>query len=180
MPTYKNFTDAFNAQKERIEKFLGVLDTTDGESIMKVLAVSARDQLYKRVKAGYGVSNIFGYSDLPPKKVKLKPLSKKYIKQREKITLGAFASPGISNLTKTGKMLDSIQSDAKKSKIILTIPDTPRSDSTLTNSELAEELQVGYRGRPARPFFAVTDKEHFQIVKKCINLIRQLSKKYFS
>lgn len=63
----------------------------------------AVDAIYLRVKNGSGVKE-FGADSEP-----LKPLSSAYIKQRAKNpNLSSDTSPGFSNLTLTGQMLESL------------------------------------------------------------------------
>jgi hypothetical protein len=164
--------DGFKKEFSKIMNFLNVLETPEGEVILTGLAELSRDILWKRVKAGYGVTSDESSS---PTKDRLKELSKPYVKSRRKMVLGEFASPGRSNLTRTGQMLDSIITKIKKGGFILEIPNSSRTDSSISNKKVAEHVSEN-----GRPFFALTDKEQLQIVRQYLNLIRQLSTKLFS
>lgn len=123
------------------------------------LAKEARDIVFKRTKSGFGVTN--DQSDRGLKK-RLKPLSPGYIEQRRKRGVsGKFGSPGFSNLTNTGQMLDSMRFFANDDGFTLEIPPSRRRDGE-TNRRVADYV------RDARPFFALTAAE-VRILEKIVS-----------
>jgi len=122
------------------------------------------DTIYKRVKAGGGVTD--DKSDNAARK-SLKKLSKNYIEQRTRYpSQGAFFSPNRSNLTRTGQMLDSMNFKVTKGKLTIFIPSSKRDDG-LSNSEVA-----GYV-RKDRPFFTLTVPEQRIVFRKIETNLRQ-------
>lgn len=139
------------------------LDRVEREVLTKQsnteLAKAAQDIIFKRVKSGFGVTN--DLSDAAIRR-KLKPLSPGYIEQRRKRGVtGKFGSPGISNLTNTGQMLDSMTFKANNQGFRLEIPGTRRRDGE-TNKRVADFV------RKDRPFFALTIPE-VRILEKIVN-----------
>lgn len=120
------------------------------------LGQMARDLIYKRVKSGYGTTNLQPGN---AKRARLKPLSKSYVEQRRKRKLGKFGSPGRSNLTLSGQMLDAIlvQANARGIKVYI---DNSKRDDGYTNAEIAEFVQK------ARPFFVLTQDELTVLVRE--------------
>ena len=91
-----------------------------GEMIVKIVK--------KRTKRGYGVSAPEGDQK------KLKRLSKRYIKWRRKIpNLHMSTSPSKSNLTLTGKMLDSLGFKRLKTGVKITL--SPKQYKKMTEQE---------------------------------------------
>jgi hypothetical protein len=148
-----------------------------GRSFMLVLARESRDLIYKRVKAGYGVTTT---EDGKGAKVKLKKLSPAYIRYREgKVqfttrdgrlvkfnvnnppVLGEFASFKRSNLTLSGRMLSSMKARTRNFGFTIAIPNTSREGDELTNAEIARIHDDG-----DRPFFHLTESELKQIKSK--------------
>lgn len=139
------------------------LDRVEREVLTKQsnteLAKAAQDIIFKRVKSGFGVTN--DLSDAAIRR-KLKPLSPGYIEQRRKRGVtGKFGSPGISNLTNTGQMLDSMTFKANNQGFRLEIPGTRRRDGE-TNKRVADFV------RKDRPFFALTIPE-VRILEKIVD-----------
>lgn len=124
-----------------------------------------------RTRLGFGVSE-----NGTPKK-KLKELSgrpkpyKSTIHQREiakkKGELSKETTPIKSNLTMTGRMLDSITIAVSKLKVIVSIPNSSRPDSKATNKEIAR-----YNEEKGRPFFHVSDSEIRQIKREAARIIK--------
>lgn len=88
---------------------------------LQVIANWIRDTIYKRTKAGKGLTkqtrSIGGAGN-----EKLKPLSDSYVEQRAKTVLGPNASPKRSNLTFTGELLESIEASVKNGEVRVEIP----------------------------------------------------------
>jgi hypothetical protein len=121
------------------------------DSSVKALEPMGRiviDIIRKRTLEGYGVSKHGG------SKQKLKPLSKTYIKfrQRNRGRLSSFASPGKSNLTFTGKMLLGMVQKRQGKSVIITF-DSQR------NKDVAGHVSG------ARPFMFLAKEEIDQVVK---------------
>ncbi len=123
------------------------------------------------------------------KKVKEKKRKKRAPKRLS--NLSSNTSPGKSNLTATGQMLDSITSTARKAKIIIEIPDNKRSpgllgESTdLTNADLARIHKKGAKVKhpsgtsiniPERNFFELTNAEKNKIKRRVREIILQLTR----
>ena len=88
-----------------------VKEATSNDSLQNI-GNEAAYLIKKRTRLGYGVSEQYG------NKVKLKPLSKKYIKQRKNDDLSNATTPNKSNLTKTGEMLDSMNAKVKGDGVV--------------------------------------------------------------
>lgn len=147
--------------------------------------------IFERTKRGQGVTNDSGPSDTIRNK-RLKRLSPAYVSFRRgtvrfttkagervqfrvrKPSLGKFGSAGRSNLTLTGQMLDSIQSRVSRNAIRVFIPNTPRSDSELSNAEIAKEVSKD------RPFFAISKSEARILAQVYDDYVKGLVKKFFS
>lgn len=126
------------------------------KELLRDIADMTRQIIYDRVKIGKGIDSEENPSNLRS----LKPLSRRYVEYRKKIVgkLGRFGSPGRSNLTLTGQMLESMVGKANKKGIIISIPKTRRrklrpSDQSLTNDDVYEFV------RKLRPFLALSKGE---------------------
>jgi len=141
----------------------------------------ARQLIYARTKEGFGVSSdTEKFPDQKP--LKAIGANPNYLKFRSKLQqagkLGRFAkafgaSPGKSNLTLTGQMLESINIEDLPTGFRLSIADTPRESpeggpSQQTNADVA--LYVSNAGRP---FFALTDKEQIVLFRRIENRVRR-------
>jgi len=166
------------------------------------LGKMARDLIYKRVKSGYGVDELSNRAT----RSRLKPLAQSYVEQRSgraayftkngkvlrvpasesfkprKPKLGAFGSPGRSNLTLTGQMLEAIRYESNARGIRVFIQNSARDDGH-TNAEIADLVQSGgsYTNAngnkvtiPPRPFFVLTQDELTVLVRE---IERELRKK---
>jgi len=104
------------------------------------------DIIKRRTRSGQGVKS--------GKKIKLKPLSKKYIKfrQRNAGRLSPFASASKSNLTFSGKMLNGLVRVKTQKGILITF-DTNR------NKEVAGHVSE------TRPFMDLADDEVAEVTK---------------
>lgn len=118
--------------------------------------------IFKRVKSGFGVQDD---RRTPTTRKKLKALSPNYIEQRRGKKLGRFGSPGFSNLTNTGQMLDSIVVKAKKGSFEVLIPNTRRRDTKLSNKDVASFA------RRQRPFFQITKAESRIVTERVDGII---------
>lgn len=109
-----------------------ILSRGDIETIL----IRAREIIYKRTKSGKGVS-----AEKNGTNVKLPPLSEAYIKYRRQRILGPYARSGLSNITLSGELLESITYRVISNlQGVVFIPNDRRNDSDLTNRELAEIL----------------------------------------
>lgn len=168
--TIKNLSEF----KKNIQKFISSLITKQD---IALILETARDIIYNRTKAGYGVKSDTLKSGVSTEKP-LDKLSSRYIKYRKngmvefttldgkfvrfKVKtpkLGRFGSPAKSNLTLSGEMLESISYRIfSNTSGELYIPDTIRSDGK-TNKEIAEYVSMN-----GRPFFNLSDKD-FRILQ---------------
>lgn len=151
-----------------VRKFLNALkkEVLSKDNFQKI-GEEVKEIVYRRVKSGFGVNS--DETETPTQK-RLKPLSKSYVEQRkDRGVKGQFATPGASNLTNTGQMLDSIQVRATNDGVTISIPDTPRSDTDISNKKVAEYVA------DERPFFALTSAE----IKIVDQMIRDQVRKKF-
>ena len=122
-----------------------------------------RDIIYKRVKAGKGVSvekKVGGGNS----NTTLKDLSPAYIKYRSKKDLGPFASARRSNLTFSGELLESIIVKITGRTVKVEIEDVGHSNFKGGMRKLADKL-----AKEGRPFFGMSDTE----VKILDNFVRR-------
>lgn len=120
------------------------------KSALQQIAADLLEQIYRRIKDGYGVSN--------GKQSKLAPLSDTYIKWRGKNSnkLDSTTSPRKSNLTKSGQMLDSMVTEVSNGEIIITFGNGEAKGKARYNNE-------------TRPFFDLTNTE----LDHLINILKQ-------
>lgn len=127
--------------------------------LLSEIAEFCRSRIYQYTKRGQSLVQ----------ESKLQALSTGYIEYRKRLTrakksrsskktrqsgvfpskgFGAFFSPSRSNLTLTGQLLEALKSRVKKSsnQIEVFVENSSRSDSDLTNKEVAEK--VSSDGRP--------------------------------
>jgi hypothetical protein len=125
----------------------------------------ARDIIYKRTKSGFGVNQD---DTIPGTQKRLRELSEKYKKVREKVVLGKFGKAKRSNLTLSGQMLDALSSKAEKGGITVFVKNTLRRPikkkqgkaikQQNTNAEIAD-----FVSDQGRPFLNYTNQEIRQI-----------------
>lgn len=139
------------------------------------IAQDALKKLVARVKTGYGVSGENPANFESVEKVRLKPLSEKYVELRKKVKLGDLGSPKRSNLTLTGQMLNDITYELIGDGFKLLFKGAPRSDSKLTNEQVA-----AYVSANGRPFFSLTKDEFAVIVGKVQRRYREILRKKLS
>lgn len=138
--------------------------------LLREMAGFLKLRIYQYTKRGYSIAGNRKEGD--PEK--LKPLTPGYIEHRRRLQgkgkskkskssravrktkdlpkLGAFFSPARSNLTLTGQMLDALKTtvDGISGKATVFVDDTPRTDSDLTNAEVADKVT-----KDGRPFIGL-------------------------
>lgn len=108
---------------------------------MRKYGESAAQLIKTRTRLGSGVASSGG------DKQKLKALSSSYKEQRKKFKqLSSQTSPGKSNLTRTGQMLDSMGVKSVKQDEVKVGPMGSRTEGNLTNEKLSQ--YVTEAGRP--------------------------------
>jgi len=164
---------AINVKVKGLEKLRDALQKsftgTFNASFNLMLAKKARDIIYKRTKAGRGVTAI-GPRAQP---ARLARLSTPYVERRKRTGVtGPFGSPGKSNLTYSGQMLESIRVQASARGFRVEIPNTKRANSNLSNSQVAQHVQDN-----GRPFFALTEDEIQILVREIEREVRKLTRR---
>lgn len=153
--------DFANALQKAIEKAVS-------PDAMRSYALEAANMIRVRTRLGYGVASSGG------KRERLKPLSESYKKQRagqlgffttesgavvpykpkRKPKISEFTTPGRSNLTFTGQLLDSLQvTSANRGKATIGVQGR-RAGSSLTNRDVARFVE-----EQGRPFLNLSDVE---------------------
>jgi hypothetical protein len=119
----------------------------------------AIDIIVKRTRLGYGVSRNYGFKE------SLRKLSSKYIKRRQRISLGELTTPKKSNLTLTGQMLRSMD-------IISAVPGKVVIGPTGNRQPIGNEKRIptnaevaSYQEQQGRVFNRVSTYEFQQIVR---------------
>ena len=164
-----------------------LLKRVRSKAVKRLIGATAKEQIYNRVKSGYGV-NTEGLDPRITSKDKLAALSETYIKFRQgkiafykskvhgkvyatankkyirKPKLGKFGSPRRSNLTLSGRMLEAMRYRVNASGIVLDIKNTSRSGEPITNKQLGELVAE------KRPFFSLTRTE-FKVLRSQIDRI---------
>lgn len=146
------------------DKFTTFLEDTFNKSVkeaisvknMRVISRMAIAMIYERVKSGYGVSDDEAKN---PRKKKLAKLKQSYIKWRQKYKgpKGDRFAPNLSNLTLTGRMLNSMRASINNGSIVLKMTNQRAKD-------LEEYASDGSSNRKPRPFFALTRQEQEEIL----------------
>jgi len=132
----------------------------------------------KRKKKG-GLAGLFG-GLFGKKKSKTKIRRKR--KSPTASHLSRETTPGKSNITATGRLLDSLQSSGQKAKAIVTIPDNRYSINIFgdrlkkppTTAEVSRFLK-----RQGRNFFLLSSSQKKKLERDGANLLRQLASKFF-
>ncbi len=113
------------------------------------------DLIVKRTRLGYGVDKQFGV------KSRLKPLSRNYVKYRERYPgLSPTTTPKRSNLSLTGQMLNSMDIIRASDGKITFGPTGSRTGSFLTNLKVAE-----YQENQGRVFNRISALEFNQVLR---------------
>lgn len=155
------------------------LSAADSKKISREIA----KQIVKRTRLGKGVKN--------GRIINLKKLSDSYIQTRkgkvrfwkdkegrvrkgkgnkDDVFLSNKTRPSKSNLTATGQLLDAIEGDGRRNQLKVTINDLRLFDlfgkpAKIGNNELVDFVEK------ARPFFALSNSEVNQFVRKIRQLI---------
>jgi|LakMenEpi03Aug12_release.lakeMendotaPanAssembly.Ray.scaffolds.fasta_scaffold259405_1 hypothetical protein len=130
------------------KKLKKILDEASGPKALDFLGNIAADIIRKRTRKGFGVKKNGGRLEV------LDKLSRSYIKfrRRNSSRLSAFTSPGKSNLTFTGEMLNGLISKRSGKSVTITF-DSSR------NRKVAGYVSV------KRPFLFLSIDEIGQLVK---------------
>ncbi len=157
-----------------IDELLKIL----GKEFLTKIAILAKNIIYSRTKAGYGIDG--------GEKSKLEGLSPKYIDFRkkvfsspwkpgsfadriQKVGKGEFFSPTKSNATLTGQMLGSIAYEIRPDGVRLYIPNTVRKEGGKTNYQVLEFYSE------QRPFFDLTQDERRILEREIENELRKIA-----
>lgn len=148
-----------------------VIDEFDKKETMRDVGNFAADRIVKRTRLGKGVSEKGG--DSQP----LKRLSDGYKKQRKKKSteLSQFTTPGKSNLTRTGQMLDSVKVTEVDQGRALVAPTGNRTDSKI--NKLNNLDVAGYVSKD-RPFLNLSKAELLALNRYVREKIEALLKKF--
>lgn len=133
------------------------LDAKSRDELSRVAAEAGAELIRNRTRQGYGIANDGGSI------YKLKPLSASYIEYRQRSILSPHTSPGKSNLTFTGQLLDSLTSQRKQLGTWQIILKGTHSKAGIPNSQLAK-----YVSR-SRPFMFLSGGE----IEKIRSLVRR-------
>ena len=143
-------------------------------SAMKNLAEDGVELIRKRVRAGRGVKTAGGVEK------KFKRLAKSTIESRRRKRLHPKTSPGKSNLTETGQMIDSMKAkSAGRGGAKIVFEGTRRSNGKrISNKELASihDKQGASKKRVKRPFFRFSGKEIKKLTKQVERELKRLIK----
>ena len=153
----KDFKDFEKQLKDKLKELTSA-------SAMKEIGLFAANLIKKRTRLGYGVAENLGERD------KLLPLSDKYVELRRQLDdLSEATTPGRSNLTKTGQLLDSMTAYNAKQGEVTVGPQGTRNDSNLSNEELAVEV-----AKAGRPFNNISLAELKQINQELLKRLKDL------
>lgn len=150
------------------DKILGKAKTSVDKVDLRKHAKATANRIKTRTRLGDGLKDDARGSA----KKKLKKLqSKNYKKYREKTDkLSEFTTAGMSNLTFTGQLLDSIFGKVKGRKIVIDMKED-RNDGKKNSDIVAKQSKLG------RPFFELSSKElkglQNDIKKEIISNIRK-------
>lgn len=143
--------------QEALEKAKKELTST--ENLQKI-GDDLAEQIKTRTRLGNGLD---GDGKEP---AKLRPLSSKYVKERQTMPLSEFTTAKKSNLTQTGQMLDEIEAKASNSKISITFKSQESKDKARWNTE------------KGRPFLAVSRVQIERLRNDLDKKLEELLKKY--
>lgn len=143
------------ALKGIVKKLKNILGDSAKPNELIPLSRFVIDIIVKRTRLGYGVNKNFGT------KQRLKPLSTKYKDYRARFpNLSASTSPGKSNLTLTGQMLESMQAYRIQNGKVVIGPTGSRKGSFLTNLKVAD-----YQEEQGRTFNRLSGLEFQQVLR---------------
>ncbi len=170
MATFKDLIRFFDAVERNVFSARSMTD----------LGNLTKDLIVKRTKSGGGISR----RETPKGRftTRLLPLSPAYKKRRRKTGVpGAFGTPGRSNLTYTGQLLDSFQVQGRFARFTVIIPNTRRKkpptkkgqrfgdgNDDLTNSQVADQVE-----KNGRAFFGIKRDEGKILANEVENGVRR-------
>lgn len=157
----RSLTLSFKKQIDEINDAIkSALEDAVSKTNLKPLANKAADLIRIRTRVGYGVSK----SGSPKEKLKeLKGSTKKSRNTKKKRgLLSDETSPSKSNLTETGKLLDSIKASVPSAGVIQ-VRLTGSHGDDLSNEKLGEYMHEGSANREKRPFMGLTDLQIKQL-----------------
>lgn len=149
-----NTKKIFKAVKNFRTKLEITFNSAIGRKTLGPVARFAIDLIVKRTRLGYGVDKNFGI------KSRLKSLSQRYKEFRKKYPkLASSTSPGKSNLTLTGQMLNSVKILKEQDGKIVIGPSGRRNDG-LSNLEVAN-----FQENQGRTFNRISELEYRQVIR---------------
>lgn len=140
-------TDLAKFQK----KLLKDVDKLKARKLMNILGKEAISIMKKRIRGGFGVNKSGQNAYRFPR------LSTSYIKQRKRLRLSPFTTPGKSNVTRSGRLIASLRYTTNTGQAIIT--PTGRNSNGLSNIELAEILS-----EKGRVFMNLSKNEQAKLV----------------
>lgn len=152
---------------DAVKKVTSSIKKNDLQSLGDFIAAMIR----KRTRLGYGVNNTggdrFKLADLKgrPKPYSSTIRAREYLKAKGE--LSSLTTPTKSNLTATGRMLDSIRAVVRGLGVTIFIPNSSRPDSKATNKEIAR-----YNEEKGRPFFNLSGSEIRQLKNEVVKMIK--------
>lgn len=148
----KDPKQAINAFTKKISQ---LIQDAASPAVLNSVGLEAVTIIKRRTRLGYGVSGA------GEDRQRLKALSPAYIAVRKRDgSLSEFTSPGRSNLTRTGQMLDSMRViRAQQGKVIIG-PTGRRRGGGPTNEQVA-----GYVSDAGRPFLNLTRLDEQQLIR---------------
>lgn len=150
-----NTNDTKNAIKQVLDKIREATNASIAKELLGSTANFLVGEIFKRTKAGYGVSRNLGTAS------RLKPLSKKYIDYRRRSFLSSDTTPGTSNLTFSGQMLASLSVLNIKSSGYISIGLVgSRQGSSLSNDKVAK-----YQEEQGRTFNRFSEGESLRTLQ---------------
>ena len=142
----------------------------DLKKFVNALGLAVEDVTSSKAMRAYGKASIklivartrrgFGVQKTGTRQFRLARLKPSTIRRRRAFTgLSSETSPGKSNLTFTGKMLDSIFVKSARDGEVIIGPDRRRRKGGVTNEEISSFAEKGSSNRKKRPYLALSTKE---------------------
>lgn len=171
----KNGLEKYRQALEMQEALEGALEEIRKPENMLKYGKQAAGMVKLRTRLGSGVGSE------GEEKGALAPLKHSTIKQRQalqsKNRLSNLTTPGKSNLTRTGQLLDSVEAHDPESGSVMVGPRGDRSDSKLSNDEVGAFVTTA--GRPFNNLSKTEIKRVNDALKKDIKaIIREQLKKH--
>lgn len=154
----------------KIKKVLSKMPEDDYDFLIKKII----EQIRKRTKAGKGLSS--SGKDLE----KLKALSDSYkeLRKKKRSKLGDKATPGKSNLTASGKMLDSMKGRKKKGPSLeFELKGTTKG---LGSKSVSTDKVASYQEDQGRKFFGLSESEERGIQREIRKILEKIIKEEFN